>query len=374
MLARAGRDVRVFERAATFSEVGAGLQLSPNVSRIARGLGLDAILDPVLGKPEALVVRRAATAAVIIEMPLGDVAERRWGAPTWVAHRADLQAALLEALRGESGAQIETATTVLGFAETASNIRVRLSSPSGDHQAEGQLLIAADGVRSNIRAQWIGASPARYSGFTAFRATVAIDLVPLLLRRNATGLWLGPGAHLVHYPLRGGALVNIVAIVADARAGEGWDAAAQPDEVMSHFADWAEPARELVAQPASWARWALYDRSPDPTWPSSGRVTLLGDAAHPMLPFLAQGAAMAIEDAAVLTRCLSDPRHDVAGALARYRAERAPRVGRVQTEARRNGEIFHLSGPLALVRDAGLAVIGPGGLMARYDWLYGFEV
>jgi len=369
-LARRGHAVRLFERAEAFSEVGAGLQLSPNAARHLIALGVDARLDPHLGKPDALVVRAGATGAVLVEMPLGDVAERRWGAPFWVAHRADLQAALVEAARDEPSVEIVMGASVEDVAETPGEVTVRIVTGAGEATVTGAALVAADGLWSRIRLKLAGDVPPHYSGRAAFRATIPVDGVPGALRRNATGLWLGPGAHLVHYPLRGGALVNLVAIVSDTRADTGWEARATREEVIARYDGWHDLARALIALPAVWTRWALFDRAPDAVWPGE-RIVPVGDAAHPMVPFLAQGASMAIEDAALLARGLGDPGRDVPAAIGRFKAARAPRVARVQREARANGDIFHWSGPLAFARDSAIRLLGAEGMARRYDWLYG---
>jgi salicylate hydroxylase len=369
-LGKAGCEVRVFERAPELGEVGAGLQLSPNAARILRRWGLDAALDPALGRPEALVVRAAATGRVLVEMPLGDVAERRWGAPTWVAHRADLHAALLDAARAEPSVRVEPAAAAADAGQTLDEATLTLAD---GRTASGDVVVAADGVRSTLRRARLDDGPARFAGRIAYRALVPVDAVPTMLRRNATGLWLGPGAHLVHYPVRGGAFVNVVAIAAADAPIEGWSAPVSSADVRACFAAWNDLALELLTAPRAWTAWSLADRDPSPRNFLSGRLVAVGDAAHPMLPFLAQGAAAAIEDAAVLARHLSESGDDPTAALARFRAARAPRAARIQREARRNDAIFHLGGPLAAARDLALSLMPPTAMMARYDWLYGWR-
>jgi salicylate hydroxylase len=366
-LAKRGVASVVHERAPAFEEVGAGLQLSPNAARIVQRLGLDAWLDASLGRPEALVVRRARDASVIVEMPLGDVAERRWGAPTWVIHRAHLQQGLLEAVRATGLVEIRTGTTIADVVDGPAGVTATIETNGTRAAFEAPFLIAADGVWS--RNGGGDAAPPRHAGRSAFRATVPMDHVPGALRRNATGLWLGPGVHFVHYALAGGALMNIVAIAVDGRPEKGWAARAPRADVLARFAEVDELARRLLDIPEDWTRWALHDRDPLPAWPGN-RVMPIGDAAHPMLPFLAQGAAMAIEDADTVAEALTTMASPVA-AFERVRAVRHERVSRVQREARRNGTVFHLPPPLDLPRDALLKVMGGAGLAARYDWLYG---
>lgn len=370
-LTRAGFDVHLIERAGTFDEVGAGLQLSPNASRILIRLGLDRLLDPLVGKPQSLTVRSARSGRILVDMPFGDEAERRWGAPMWVAHRADLQAALLTLVRQEPRLRLSPGSEVGTVAETATGVTAVLRGGRDDEDLSTPLFLAADGLWSGLRRQLEGGSAPRFAGRSAYRATVAIDGVPAPLRRNATGLWLGHHAHLVHYPLRGGSLVNIVAIIADDHPEENGVADVKSGEVRQRFDDFALPARELLALPAEWKRWPLYVRPPLRRWPGK-RMLVIGDAAHPMVPFLAQGASMAIEDAWVLARCLSAGA-DIDSALICFKRERTARVSRVQREANRNGQIFHLGGVAALARDIALTALGPKGLAARYDWLYGFR-
>lgn len=368
---RAGFPVHLIERAGHFVEVGAGLQLSPNASRILIALGVDRLLDSALGKPQALLVRNARSGRVLVEMPFGETALQRWGAPMWVSHRADLQNALLVLVREEKNITLSPGSQVEDIQDSRDKVSATLVHESARHRVESPLYLAAEGLWSPMRIKLEGGQGPRFSGRSAYRATVPMAGIPAPLRRNATGLWLGHRAHLVHYPLRGGQLVNIVAIVSDNQAGEEWAAPASAAEVSRRFDDFALPARELLALPESWLRWPLYTRPPLRRWPGE-RVVLMGDAAHPMLPFLAQGASMAIEDAAVLTRCLVEGR-TVENALARFKNERTPRVARVQSEAERNGRIFHFGGPAALARDMTLAALGPTGLAAQYDWLYGFK-
>ncbi|HEY4746564.1 MAG TPA: FAD-dependent monooxygenase, partial [Steroidobacteraceae bacterium] len=212
---------------------------------------------------------------------------------------------------------------------------------------------------------------------TAWRALVPSEAVAAEFRAAAIHLWLGRGSHLVHYPVKGGRMINIVAIAADAGQGthqganQGWSTAATADDVMARFSgrSWHPQARDLLALPAQWLKWPLYDIPPLPQW-GRGPVTLLGDAAHAMLPFLAQGAAMAIEDAAVLAQCIGAAPEDVAGAMRRYEQARRPRTTKVWRAARRNDTVYHLGWPAAAVRDLVLRRMGSEGLLARYDWIY----
>jgi len=214
---------------------------------------------------------------------------------------------------------------------------------------------------------------ARFAQRSAWRALVPADAVAPEHRVPTIHLWLGRGSHLVHYPVKAGAMVNIVAIAGDAQPSRGWSTAAAPDEVLTRFSaeSWAKPARDLMALPERWLKWPLYDRPPRPHH-GRGAVTLLGDAAHPMLPFLAQGAAMAIEDAAVLADALAAP-NDVAAALRRYEQARHTRVARVWRAARRNDTVYHLPWPASAARDFAMGRMGGDRLLAHYDWIYGWR-
>lgn len=370
-LARSGFSVELIERTGQFDEVGAGLQLSPNASRILIGLGLEPLLAPQIGKPDALIVRQAASGRVLADMPLGVTAEKRWGAPMWVAHRADLQAALVASVREEKNITLLPGTRLENILDGQDGASADLINDEERRPLTAPLLLAADGLWSQLRLKIEGGQGPRFSGRSAYRATVPMEQVPPSLRRNATGLWLGHHAHLVHYPLRRGQLVNIVAIVSDSRPGESWAMPASPEEVRRRFEDFTLPARELLSIPREWLRWPLYIRQPLRVWPGR-RALVIGDAAHPMVPFLAQGAAMAIEDAAVLARCLEEA-GSIDSAIARFKTLRTARVARVQSEALRNGKIFHFGGLAGFARDMALMGMGASGLAAKYDWLYGFK-
>jgi salicylate hydroxylase len=236
-------------------------------------------------------------------------------------------------------------------------------------------LIGADGLWSRVRALAGETAAARFAHRTAWRALVLADAVSPPFRAPTIHLWLGQGSHLVHYPVKAGAMINIVAIAGDAQPSHGWSTAAAPAEVLARFAPdaWARPARDLLALPERWLKWPLYDRPPRPHR-GRGAMTLLGDAAHPMLPFLAQGAAMAIEDAAVLAAALAARPDDPAAALRRYEQARGSRAARVQRAARRNDTVYHLPWPASVARDLAMAAMGNDRLLAHYDWIYDWKM
>ncbi|HLN08983.1 MAG TPA: FAD-dependent monooxygenase [Xanthobacteraceae bacterium] len=370
-LALAGRGFRVvvIDKAGRLEETGAGVQLSPNATRILIDLGLRDRLAPHIVAPEALRILRGRDGGEIVRVPLGAASELRHGAPHWVIHRGDLQAALLGALEATPDAELRLGTEVEDFAVHANGITVEGRCRRGSHDEHGIALIAADGLWSTMR-QRLGSDRApSFAHRTAWRAVVPADRVGERLREPSTHLWLGPDAHLVHYPVKAGRTINIVAIVDDDWQQAGWSAAGARDELLGKFSGWDGAARDLLAIPDRWLKWALYDRPAARRW-GRGPVTLLGDAAHPMLPFIAQGAAMAIEDAIVLAGCLAATSGPLDAPLRQYEGLRCGRTARVQRHARRNGIVYHLDGPAAAVRNLALAAIGGDGLLRRYDWLY----
>lgn len=370
-LARLGYRVVVAEQAEKLTDVGAGIQLSPNATRILRALGVAERLIASAVVPEGLSVRSAGSGAEIAWMPIGQAMEFRYGAPYWMLHRGDLQSALVEAVSDQPDVALKLGTKVEDLAIHAKGVTAQLHDASGVSDERVPALIGADGLWSTVRAQLGDASKPEFRDRTAWRALLPAASVPEDFRKPVTRLWLGPDAHLVHYPVRGGSLINIVAIVADRWKSPGWTAPGAREQLLRHFTrgGWAKPARDLIATPESWVKWALFDRS-EPGFPDHGPVTLIGDAAHPMLPFLAQGAAMAIEDAEILARCLASRAGDPEPGLRRYEAIRRARVRRVQHEARANSRTYHMSGPPALARNLAMRLMGGERLRARYDWLY----
>ena len=375
-LSRAGFLVDVFERAPALEPVGAGIQIPPNASGILADLGVLHRLEGKALEPERLRVRSGATGSQLMTMPLGREARLRWDHPMLVAHRADLQAALLDAVSQDINIHLELGARVTGVEFDATRVTLQMASDSGDLQETGDLLVGADGAHSLIRrAAGLGAIKAGYSGRVAWRALLPAEQAPAFARAKETALWLGPKTHLVHYPLRGGAFINIVAITDDEWRGDDenfWVSQGDPKQLLRAFRDWDSSARKLLEAVSDWRRWPLLDAEPLKRW-SAGPITLLGDAAHPMLPFFAQGAAQAIEDAAALGAAFM-PRSwqevSITRGLADYERKRHARASRVQSASRKQGMIYHLAGPAALVRDMGMRALPPDMVMARFDWLY----
>jgi salicylate hydroxylase len=372
-LSRAGFNVTVYEKTNELAEYGAGLQLTPNATRILSQLGMIDRLRPFASQPRAVQALRGSDDAELMHLPLDD-AERRWGAPYLVIHRADLQRALVEAVRGQADVELSLGTTVVDFARCGGRVSVGLSPGSTVASDDADLLIGADGLRSQVRARLGFGAPDRadFSGRVAYRAIVSANDDNRQWMGNDIVLRLGPEAHLVQYPLRAGSIVNLVATISSALRGGGadheWDGPANRSTLERAFAGWSKQTRTLIDAPTQWRAWPLYSRPPIASF-SCGRVALVGDAAHPMVPFLAQGAAQAIEDAGALGRILAQVR-DVPAALAIYSRDRVARAARVQREAAKQGRIYHLSGPLAFARDVAMRMLGPRRLSERYDWLY----
>jgi salicylate hydroxylase len=370
-LAAKGFGVSLVDKAAKLEETGAGIQLSPNAARVLVGLGLRERLMASVVTPDAVIIKTAQNAK-LARLTLGS-AETRYGAPYWMIHRGDLQAALLDAALAHPAISLTLGAAVDGFATHADGVAVRLLSREKPDEIRAAALIGADGLWSRVRTLAGETGAARFAHRAAWRALVLADAVAVEFRAPTIHLWLGHGAHLVHYPVKAGTMINIVAIATDTRPSEGWSTAASPDEILARFTPeaWAKPARDLLALPERWLKWPLYDRPPRPQR-GRGVVTLLGDAAHPMLPFLAQGAAMAIEDATVLAEELAAT-DDAAVALRRYEDRRGPRVARVQRAARRNDTVYHLPWPASAVRDVVMGRMGNARLLAHYDWIYGWR-
>ncbi len=370
-LVRAGYRAVVLEQAERLEEAGAGIQLSPNATRILIDLGLGERLRPHVVAPQAIRIVKGSTGRDIVRIPLGDTAERRYGAPYWAIHRADLQAVLAITASESADITLRLGTRVEDFATHQHGVTVQARTAQGTRDEQGVALIGADGLWSTLRARLGDRTTPRFGKRTAWRAIMPAANLTAEFREPVTGLWLGRDAHLVHYPIKGGAMVNIVAIIRDDWHEAGWSAPGKPSDLAPRFADFAPQARALIAMPERWQKWALFDRPPTRIRPN-GPVTLLGDAAHPLLPFLAQGGAMAIEDAAVLAHHLEKREPEVA--LRDYERARYARVARAQKEARRNRWRYHLGGPLAAARDAFMSLSGGERLLARYDWLFGWRL
>jgi salicylate hydroxylase len=373
-LAQKGFAVALLDKADKLEETGAGIQLSPNATRVLCGLGLRERLAPAVVAPQAVIIKTRRNRE-IARLRLGAEADKRYGAPYWMIHRGDLQAALLGAALAHPAITLTLGAAVDDCTDHQDGVTVQVLRDENLEECRAAALVGADGLWSRVRVLAGETDPARFAHRTAWRALVLADAVSPPFRAPTIHLWLGQGSHLVHYPVKAGAMINIVAIAGDAQPSHGWSTAAAPAEVLARFAPdaWARPARDLLALPERWLKWPLYDRPPRPHR-GRGAMTLLGDAAHPMLPFLAQGAAMAIEDAAVLAGALAARPDDPAAALRRYEQARGSRAARVQRAARRNDTVYHLPWPASVARDLAMAAMGNDRLLAHYDWIYDWKM
>jgi salicylate hydroxylase len=378
-LARIGWRVSLFEAAQALEDIGAGLQISPNASRILRQWNVLGDVSDAGLKPEALRIMAAHSGAPIAKIPFGLTADHRWGAPYLVSHRADLINALYHACLNIPAIQIHTHSRVIGFAHIDKGVEIAVQTAHAVHNLRADMLIGADGLRSTIRAGLglgLNDKPV-YSGNIAWRTLIPAQNAPDFAREPLSYLWLGPNAHCVHYPLRHNSVINLVAITEDkwreTPTGDDWNLKAERAALLRRFDGWHKKARELIASATEWRCWPLYDRPPIARW-HDRHVALLGDGAHPMVPFLAQGAAMAIEDAEVLARALVRADHNVENALRDYTHTRSPRASAVQLAARKQGEIYHLNGIAGLGRNMVLRTMSKERLLSELDWIYNYRV
>ncbi|MEE1658160.1 FAD-dependent oxidoreductase [Microvirga sp. CF3062] len=371
-LARQGHAVTLVERRTGFSEVGAGLQLSPNASRILIKLGLGPALRRVATEPERVMVRAIRSGKPIGEVAMGAFMRERFEAPYWVVHRADLQMILLDAVRSEPSIRLVMGRTVESIENNPSQASLTWISAGGAQETlTVDMIIGADGVWSKVRQQLGDRTQPTYRGHIAWRATFERSAAPAELAGEETGLWLGSQGHVVHYPIAGGRLINVAAIERNPTPVEGWAAPGRREDLLARYASSAPVLRDLLALPQEWLRWSLFDHPAERL--AKGLIALLGDAAHPVLPFLAQGAAMAIEAAATLASLLRETPTDIPAVLSAYEKQRLGRATRVQKEARTNGRIYHAGSLVAFGRDRVMRYLGPEGMTKRYDWLYGFR-
>jgi salicylate hydroxylase len=367
--AQRGVPVQLLERAAQLSEVGAGIQIGPNVTRILQAWGLGAALAQVAAFPEQLQALDAQTGQVLGTLTLGARAQATYGAPYATIHRADLQALLHRAAQS-AGVDLRLGQSVQGWQGSEAALQVNTAQGLS---LLASALIGADGVWSAVRQQLLGDAPARFTGHLAYRALMAQADLPAHLRSDQVTVWMGPRLHVVHYPVCSGQWLNLVAIVHGAKPeqSQDWDQAGQTQALMQAMGAVGRDLHERLASVPAWRQWALHDRAPvsAPGQMAQGRVALLGDAAHPMRPYLAQGAGMAIEDAQVLAQCLSAGSVPVTQQLQAYAEQRWARNARVQSRAIRNGRIFHATGPVALGRNLSMRLMGER--VMDVPWLYG---
>jgi len=378
-LAHKGFRVVVLEKAERLEEAGAGLQLSPNASRLLIDLGLEERLRPRAVTPEAITIVSARAGGELVRLPLGEAASARAGAPYWVIHRADLQAALVGAVREHPDIELKLGCQFEDLAPHTKGLTIVHRSGHERWQDVGLALVGADGVWSTVRNHLFPDTQPQFSGLIAWRGTLDAKALPREYTAPRVQLWMGPRAHLVAYPISAGKQINLVAVVPGTWNRPGWSAPGEPNELKEAFgsARWAGAARMLIGAVDGWRKWALFTMPAGCEW-HKGSVALLGDAVHGMLPFAAQGAGMAIEDAAVLAKVLSEaplePGAQVAAALQRYGRARRARVARVQQLARQQGRIYHMTGAMALARDLAIRALGPRRMLARQAWIYDWRL
>jgi salicylate hydroxylase len=366
-LGRRGHRVTVVEKRIGASEIGAGLQLSPNASHILIRWGLGPALAETAVAPAKLFIRRWGEPRAYAEMPFERAAD---GAPFWVLLRADLHQALKRAAVGLPGVRLREGVAAEGIKRVGGGLALRLGD-GGDLPCLA--VIGADGQWSRIRKELGDSRSLDMPAWEAWRTLIPAEITLEFIRTAATNLWLGRASHAVHYPVAGGRLINLVVIRRSGADGEGWDRTGDPAGLAQIAAQSAPTLRDLMALAPSWSVWTARDRMPAVRL-AHGPLALVGDAAHPVLPFLAQGAAMAIEDAEVLAASLPPPAELTAATAARglaaYAQARAARAQRVFEAARSNAFAYHLPRPLAWLRDRRMAQLGPDGMRQRYSWLY----
>ena len=366
-LAKQGWPVRVLEQSREFGEIGAGIQLGPNVYKMLEKLGLTEAVDAAAVRPEALVMRDALDGDIVTRVPLNDAAfAKHFPYPYAVTYRPDLHNALIDACHADPMIELATTAKVVGFTDAGDSVTVQLEDGG---RIKGRALIGADGLWSKVRETLIGDGAPRVSGHIAYRAVLPADEMPEHLRWNEVVLWAGPRTHLVQYPLRRGEIYNLVAVFHSDRYEEGWDVFGNAEELFERFSGEHPHVLELLRRIESWRMWVLCDREPIKEW-SRGSVTLLGDAAHPMLQYLAQGACMAIEDAVCLAHQVSQHGDDLTTAFRAYSAARYLRTGRVQLTARFYGDVYHAEGVTRELRNMTLGPRTPDQAYQGMAWLY----
>lgn len=367
-LSKADYRVIVLERTSSLGETGAGLQLTPNATRALQELGVLEKIRPLAIAPQALAISDARRGHEIVRGDLSEV-EARYGSPWLVIARSDLHRVLAETAADHADVVIETGSEVTDFADHTRGVTAAVRRGSEGREEMGAALIGADGLRSSIRARLHGKTPPRFQKMAAWRASIPANLLPEILTKPVVRLWFARNGHVIHYPIAGGERINLVLIFADEREGKDGEEFAAKD-LPPECESWAEPLQDLLKAAPSFRRWPLYDRPPLTAW-GKGHATLLGDAAHPMLPFAAQGAAAAIEDAVVLARYLKSA-EETAPQLRAYEKARAQRTARMQALAIENGRAYHVNPLKRIIRDLLLPRMG-GRLISRSDWIYRYR-
>jgi 2-polyprenyl-6-methoxyphenol hydroxylase-like FAD-dependent oxidoreductase len=366
-LALKGFAVRVFEQAEEFRELGAGIQLGPNIFRAMERIGLKDQLSADAWEPNNLEMRDGLTGDLITNMPLGKDIRERFGQPYMVTHRSDIHGVFLRACQGSPLVTLETNAHVDDYVDDGNTVTLTMR---GGEKVQGRALIACDGMWSQIREKIVGDGKPRVSGHIAYRGVLKREEVPDDLWSPDVILWAGPKTHFVHYPLRRGELYNLVAVFHSDKYVEGWNAEADPVELRERFKGQRPEVQRLLDKINVWKMWVLCDREPVKDW-TKGNVTLLGDSAHPMLQYLAQGACMATEDAVCIAEKAAAQPDNLPAAFLAYQQQRYLRTAQVQIMARVYGEFYHARGPTAELR---YKLLNSRTKEQSYDgiaWLYG---
>ena len=370
-----GHDVIVLEKAPELGEVGAGIQVSPNAMKVFEALGVDGFLAENAFRPQSIEARMGRSGRYIFTIPLAEQAVEKWGSPYLHIYRPDFIAALLKGLDAKKPGVVRLGHNVIGYEQNTNAVSVKLTDGK---KIEGDVLIGADGIHSPTRRQMLGDEKPVFTGNVAWRAVVPLEKLGDDVPNPTSCAWMGRGKHAVTYRLRGGTLANLVAVVeTDAWTTESWNEKGTVEEALADFEGWHPAITGMIKNADALYKWALFDRPPLKTW-VDGRVAILGDAAHPMLPFMAQGATMAVEDAWVVAKVLSEPHVDVEQALKSYQNIRYERASHMQARSRGNARIFHqrtLPGQLKTYVPMWLAgKIAPNIIHKMTDSLYGYDV
>ena len=368
-LGRRGIATEILERSHFTEETGAGIQLGPNATRALAALGVLDVIEPHAFRPEAISIYDGISGRKLASVPLGKHAEQSYGAPYLTLHRADLHAGLRAVAQSLAPAVLRPGFELTAVDAQGGDVVARAVDGS---EAKGASLIGADGLWSTVRPLIMPEASLRFTGASAWRALLPRDGLPSPFDAPVIGLWLGPRAHIVHYPVRGGRDLNIVAVTEGGAELQGWNQTGSAETLLAGFTRWTKDSKSLLERATGWRSWSLYRLTGLRRF-SEGRIALLGDAAHPVLPYLAQGAALAIEDAVTLAACIEAWPGDPPAAFRRYEGLRRPRVARVQRLSRRFGWLYHLRGPLRPARNLILERRSEERALQRFDWLYRHE-
>ena len=369
-LAQHGIRSRILEARSAFPTEGAGIQLGPNATRLLQRLGVSDALQKSAVSPDCIIVGDGVAGGKLARLPLGKWIARRHHAPYWVVHRASLQNALWWAVRDHPLVSIDFGRPVRAISDLTGLPEINADFDDGEH-VSGAMLVGADGLWSRVREHINPSMQLAYTGVAAARALIPRRAVERPFGQNATGVWLAPSAHVVHYPVDGGDTIAIVAIGSCEEQSEGWNVAVDENVIAERFNKMPEAVRELLGRARGWRQWALFEPQGPNIW-HQGRCVLIGDAAHPILPYLAQGGAMAIEDAVELADAVATAPDDPASVFPAFARKRKARVERVQAASIANGRAYHLDGIAAAVRNTTLRTVPGQLLMRRYDWIYGY--